>query len=64
MARINPIRFIREVRSEVSKIVWPTRREAVVTTIMVFIMAAVAAGFFFLIDQLVRLALNGIGIGV
>ena len=47
MARINPIRFIKEVRSEVGKIVWPTRRESIVTTIMVFIMAAVAAGFFF-----------------
>ncbi len=64
MARINPIRFIKEVRSEVGKIVWPTRRESIVTTIMVFIMAAVAAGFFFLVDQLVRLALNAIGIGV
>ncbi|MEQ8357305.1 MAG: preprotein translocase subunit SecE [Kiloniellaceae bacterium] len=46
MAMINPGRFIREVRQEVSKVTWPTRKETVVTTIMVFIMVVLAAIFF------------------
>ena len=47
----NPLTFIQEVRSEVAKVTWPTRRETLVTTIMVFIMAALASVFFFLADQ-------------
>ena len=60
MAKTNPLRFMQEVRSEVSKIVWPTRRELLVTTVMVFIMAAIASLFFFLIDQIIRFGLSGI----
>ncbi|MDE0111808.1 MAG: preprotein translocase subunit SecE [Albidovulum sp.] len=60
MAKTNPFRFMQEVRSEVSKIVWPTRRELFVTTVMVFIMAAIASLFFFLIDQVIRFGLSGI----
>ncbi len=47
----NPLTFLQEVRSEVAKVSWPTRRETLVTTIMVFIMAALASVFFFLADQ-------------
>jgi len=54
---MNPIQFIEQVRSEVSKIVWPTRRETTITTIMVFIMAALFAMFFFFIDQIIQYAL-------
>ncbi|MEO8245077.1 MAG: preprotein translocase subunit SecE, partial [bacterium] len=43
MATTNPIQFIQQVRSEVAKVVWPTRREVMLTTIMVFIMAALTA---------------------
>jgi len=50
MATINPGQFIREVRQEVSKVTWPTRKETTVTTIMVFIMVALAAIFFLLVD--------------
>ncbi len=60
MAKTNPLRFMQEVRSEVSKIVWPTRRELLITTVMVFIMAAIASVFFFLIDQVIRFGLSGI----
>lgn len=60
MARTNPLQFIQQVRAEVSKVVWPTRRETTVTTIMVFIMAAIAAMFFFLIDQIIQFGLRGI----
>ena len=50
---INPLNFIQQVRVEASKIVWPTRRETVTTTVMVFIMATIVAIFFFLIDSII-----------
>ncbi|KGJ08543.1 preprotein translocase subunit SecE [Paracoccus sphaerophysae] len=50
----NPAQFISQVRAEAAKIVWPTRREVVTTTIMVFIMAALFSVFFFLVDLLIR----------
>jgi len=60
MAIANPMKFIQEVRAEISKVVWPTRREVIMTTVMVFIMAAVTAIFFFLVDMLIRTGLNGV----
>ncbi|MFA8443216.1 preprotein translocase subunit SecE [Yoonia sp.] len=60
MAIANPVKFIQEVRSEISKVVWPSRREVIMTTIMVFIMATVTAIFFFLVDLLIRTGLNGV----
>jgi len=59
MARTNPLQFIQQVRGEMSKVVWPTRRETTVTSIMVFVMSMIAAMFFFLVDQLIRLGLSG-----
>jgi len=52
MAQINPLEFLRQVRQEVSRVTWPTRKETGVTTVMVFAMVFIAALFFFLIDQL------------
>ena len=60
MARTNPLQFIQQVRAEVSKVVWPTRREVLLTTVMVFIMATLTAIFFFLVDLLIRSGLQGI----
>ena len=54
MATTNPFQFIQQVRSEVSKITWPTRREVLLTTIMVFVMSAIAAVIFALVDLLLR----------
>ncbi|MDO5606193.1 MAG: preprotein translocase subunit SecE [Paracoccus sp. (in: a-proteobacteria)] len=54
MIMANPVQFLSQVRAEAAKIIWPTRREVVTTTIMVFIMATVAAIFFFMIDLLIR----------
>ena len=48
----NPLKFMQEVRSETSKVTWPTRNEVAVTTVMVFILAALAAIFFFIADQI------------
>ena len=58
MATTNPLQFIQQVRSEVSKVVWPTRREVFLTTVMVFIMAALTAVFFALVDILIRWGLE------
>ncbi len=60
MATTNPFQFIQQVRSEVSKITWPTRREVLLTTIMVFIMSAIAALIFALVDLLIRSGIQSI----
>ena len=60
MARTNPLQFIQQVRAETAKIVWPTRRETVLTTVMVMIMATVFAIFFFTVDLLIRFGLETI----
>ena len=54
----DPAKFVREVRSEVSKVTWPTRKETAVTTGLVFLMVAIAAIFFFTIDQVVGVAVR------
>jgi preprotein translocase subunit SecE len=51
MASISPLEFLRQVRQEVSKVTWPSRKETGVTTAMVFAMVVLAATFFFLVDQ-------------
>lgn len=51
MAKINPAQFVQEVRQEASKVTWPTRKDAGVSTGMVFVMVILAAAFFFLVDQ-------------
>ncbi|MEL7528582.1 MAG: preprotein translocase subunit SecE [Pseudomonadota bacterium] len=52
MAKTNPFKFIQEVRSETSKVTWPTRKETAVTTAMVFVMVLIASIFFLVADQL------------
>ncbi|MGE3711695.1 MAG: preprotein translocase subunit SecE [Hyphomicrobiaceae bacterium] len=52
MARINPIQFVQEVRQEVAKVTWPTRKEVWITTVAVLIMVALSSVFFLLADQL------------
>jgi preprotein translocase subunit SecE len=54
MAKLNPFKFLQEVRQEANKVTWPSRRETAITTAMVFIFAAIAAVFFLLADQLIR----------
>ena len=54
MARPNPAQFIQQVRAEGAKVVWPTRKETTLTTIMVFIMAILAAIFFFFVDSIMN----------
>ena len=57
---VNPFQFMQQVRAEVSKVVWPSRREVLMTTVMVFIMATITAIFFALVDLLIRMGLQGL----
>jgi len=50
----NPLQFAQQVRAEMAKVTWPTRREVMLTTAMVLMMAALAAIFFFVIDLMIR----------
>ena len=58
MAKTSPAQFVREVRQEIGKVTWPTRKELTVTTISVLVMSALAALFFFAVDQLIALAIR------
>ncbi len=65
MAKISPAQFVQEVRRETAKVTWPTRKEAGISTAMVFVMVIVAAIFFFLVDQILSYGVKAIlGIGV
>lgn len=50
-SKTNPFTFLQQVRAEVAKVVWPTRRETVTTTIMTLILVFMTAVFFFIVDQ-------------
>ena len=54
MAKSSPFKFLQEVREETGKVTWPSRRETFVTTIMVFVMVAVASVFFLIVDLFAR----------
>ncbi len=58
MAKVSPFKFLQEVRAEAQKVTWPTRKETTVTTIMVFVMVAIASVFFLLADQLMRITVS------
>jgi len=51
MAKTNAAEFVQQVRQELARVTWPTRKETMVTTAMVFVMVFVAAAFFFVVDQ-------------
>lgn len=64
MSKTSLNEFIREVRQEASKVTWPTRKETLITTGMVFVMAFLAALFFFVVDQVAGVGVRYIlGIG-
>ena len=64
MAQMNPAKFMREVRAEVKKVSWPTRKETLVSTSMVFIIGLVAAIFFLLVDGILQWGIRAIlGLG-
>lgn len=64
MAKTNPAQFIQQTRQEVAKVTWPTRKETLVTTAMVFVMVVLAAIFFFVVDQILSFGVRQIfGLG-
>ncbi len=54
MAKTNPFEFLQQVRAEGEKVTWPTRKETMITTAMVFVMAVLASIFFLVVDQVIR----------
>ena len=58
MAKINPGEFIQQVRSEGAKVTWPSRKETVITTVMVFVMVILASLFFLVTDQVIRVVVR------
>lgn len=58
--RTSPAQFVREVRAEGSRVVWPGRKETGITTGMVFLMATLVMVFLFLVDQVLRFGIEGI----
>ena len=54
MSTMNPVQYIQQVRAEVAKVVWPTRKEVLLTTVMVFVMSAITAVVFAIVDILIR----------
>jgi preprotein translocase subunit SecE len=50
MAKTNPLEFLQEVRQEARKITWPSRKETMITTVMVLIMVVLASIFFLIVD--------------
>jgi preprotein translocase subunit SecE len=64
LAKLDPAQFVREVRQEVSRVTWPSRKETLVTTGLVLAMSALAAVFFLVVDKLIQLAMRLVfGIG-
>ena len=52
MAKVSPIQFFRQVKQEVKKVTWPTKKEVLQTSTMVIILVSIAAAFFFFVDQI------------
>ncbi len=64
MAKVSPFEFIQQGRQEVSKVTWPSRKETMMTTGMVFVMVFFAAVFFFVVDQVLALGIKTVlGLG-
>ena len=60
MAKVNPFTFLQQVRAEVSKVTWPTRKETGITTVMVFIMVFLASIFFLVADQIMSWGISAL----
>jgi preprotein translocase subunit SecE len=58
MAKLSPVEFFNQVRAETAKVTWPTRRETLITTAMVFVMVFLASIFFMIADQIIRFGVS------
>ena len=50
---MNPAKFVREVRHETAKVVWPTRKETMVSTAMILVMVLITSVFFLVVDNVI-----------
>ena len=55
---INPFKFIQAVKQEAFKVTWPTRKDVAIGSLMVFVLASIAAIFFLILDQIYKFLLD------
>jgi preprotein translocase subunit SecE len=54
----NPLKFLQEVKQEAFRVTWPTKKDTITGSLMVFVLASLAAIFFLLLDQILKFFLN------
>ena len=64
MAKMNPFEYLQQVRSEASKVTWPTRKETMITTAMVFVMVVLASAFFLVVDMALGWGVRNVLLGL
>ena len=64
MAKTSPIEFVQEVREEARKIAWPSRKEVMISTVMVLIMVSLAAVFFLVVDTFLKWGIDKLLLGL
>ncbi len=64
MAKTSPVEFVQEVREEARKITWPTRKEVMISTVMVMIMVSLAAVFFLVVDAILKWGIDKLLLGL
>ena len=60
MAKFNPLQYLKDVRQETAKVTWPSRRETMITTIMVLIMVTISSIFFLGVDAVIKYLVDGV----
>ena len=64
MAKTSPVEFVQEVREEARKITWPSRREVMISTVMVLIMVTMASVFFLVVDAMLKWGIDKVLLGL
>ena len=64
MAKTSPVEFVQQVREEARKITWPSRKEIMISTVMVMIMVTAAAVFFLLVDFILKQGIDKLLLGL
>jgi len=58
LARFDPVQYVRDVKTEVARVTWPSRKETLITTGLVLALSALAAVFFLVVDQVIQLGVT------
>ena len=64
MAKTSPVEFVQQVREEAGKITWPSRKEVMISTVMVMIMVAIASVFFLVVDAILKWGIDKLLLGL